>query len=164
MLLSCCLGIGILLLSGSPPESATVSPPPSAYDIEAIIEEDYINRTFLKSAASILQPLPLIAGHLDIHPGGQADFAVQADAGPVEPVFRGIIKLRATETGRLDVTLVQVHAGHVPLTKFVPNNLLDAIDKDVNRQLADRTGATDVRLVGVTSDETTLHFYLVSTR
>jgi hypothetical protein len=161
-LLSFCLGIGVLLLSGPPPEAATTSPPPSAYDVEAIVEEDYINRTFLKSAASIPQPLPLIAGHLDIHPGGQADFAVQADAGPVQPVFRGIIALQATEAGELDVTLVQVRAGHIPLTKFVPNNLLDAINEDVNRQLAERTDATEVRLIGVTSDETSLHFYLVS--
>ncbi|MGD8966855.1 MAG: hypothetical protein PVI07_05050 [Anaerolineae bacterium] len=162
MLLSCCLGIGLLMVSGPPPEAATASPPPSAYDVEAIIEEGYINRTFLKSAASIPQPLPLIAGHLDIHPGGQADFAVQTDAGPVQPVFRGTITLRATEDGELDVTLVQVRAGHIPLTKFVPSNLLDAIDEDVNRQLAERTRATDVRLIGVTSDETTLHFYLLS--
>jgi hypothetical protein len=162
MLLTCCLGIGVLLLSGAPPEAAPASPPPSAYDVEAIIEEDYINRTFLRSAASIPQPLPLIAGHLDIHSGGQADFAVQADAGPVQPVFRGTIALRATEAGDLDVTLVQVRAGYIPLTKFVPNDILDAINEDVNRQLAERTGATEVRLVGVTSDETTLHFYLIS--
>jgi hypothetical protein len=161
MLLSCCLGISVLMLPGAPLEVAT-APPPSAYDVEAIIEEDYVNRTFLESAASIPQPLPLVAGHLDIHPGGQADFAVQADAGPVQPVFRGIIALRATETGGLDVTLVQVRVGQIPVTMFVPENLLDAVDQDVNRQLAERTGATDVRLIGVTSDETSLHFYLVS--
>jgi hypothetical protein len=154
--------MSVLMLSGAPPE-ATTAPPPSGYDVEAIIEEDYINRTFLESAASIPQPLPLIAGHLDLHPGGQADFAVQADAGPVQPVFRGIITLRPTETGGLDVTLVQVRAGPIPLTMFVPSDLLDAIDQDVNRQLMERTSATDVRLIGITSDETTLHFYLVST-
>jgi hypothetical protein len=162
MLLSCCLGIGVLMLSEAPPEAATPLPPPAAYDIEAIIEEDYINRVFLESAASIPQPLPLIAGHLDLHPAGRADFAVQAELGPVKPVFRGIVALRATESGGLDVSLVQVRAGPIPLTMFVPDDLLDAIDEDVNRQLVERTGATDVRLIGVTSDETTLHFYLVS--
>jgi hypothetical protein len=154
--------MAVLLLSSAPPEAAPAPPPPLAYDIEAIIEENYVNRTFLKSAASIPQPLPLIAGHLDIHPGGQADFSVQADAGPLQPVFRGIISLQATDTGELDVTLVQVRVGHIPVTMFVPSNLLDAIDEDVNRQLDERTGATDVRLIGVTSDETSLHFYLVS--
>ena len=162
-LLSCCLGIGLLLMSGPPPEATTASSPPSSYDIEAIVEEDYINRTFLESAASMRQPLPIIAGLFDIHPGGQGDFAVQADIGLVKPVFRGVIALQVTETGKLDVTLVQVRVGHIPVTKFVPNNLLDDIDEDVNRQLAERTSATDVRLIGVTSDETSLHFYLVST-
>jgi hypothetical protein len=162
MLFSCCAVMGLLMVSGAPPKATTAPPPPSAYDIEAIIEEDYVNRTFLESASSIPQPLPLIAGELDIHPGGQADFAVRADAGPVQPVFRGTIALRATESGGLDVALVQVRAGHIPLTVFVPGDLLDAIDQDVNRQLEERTGATDVQLIGVTSDETSLHFYLVS--
>jgi hypothetical protein len=162
MLLSCCLGIGVLMLSGAPPEAATALPPPSAYDIEAIIEEDYINRTFLESAASIPQPLPLIAGHFDLHPAGRADFAVQADGGPVKPVFRGVVTLRVTESGAIDVDLVQVRAGPIPLTMFVPSDLLDAIDQDVNRQVAERTSVADVRLVGVTSDETKLHFYLIS--
>jgi hypothetical protein len=57
---------------------------------------------------------------------------------------------------------LQVRAGPIPLTVFVPGDLLDAIDEDVNRQLVERTGAADVRLVAVTSDETRLHFYLVS--
>ena len=87
---------------------------------------------------------------------------MKTDAGLAQPVFRGVITLRATETGGLDVELVQVRVGPIPLTMLVPGDLLDAIDEDVNRQLAERTGAADVRLIGVTSDETTLHFYLVS--
>jgi len=162
MLLSFCLGIGLLTLSGASSQAPAASPPPPDYDIEAIVEEDYINRTFLDSATRIPQPLPLLAGHLDVHTGGQADFAVKTDAGFMQPVFRGVIALRATETGELDVELLQVRAGPIPVTAFVPDDLLDAIDEDVNRLLAERTGAADVRLIGVTSDEITLHFYLVS--
>jgi len=162
VLVSFCLGISVLTLSGASPQAPAASTPPQDYDIEAIIEEDYINRTFLESAAKIPQPLPLVDGHLDVRPGGLADFGVKTDAGFVRPVFRGVIALRATETGGLDVELLQVRAGPIPLTAFVPSDLLDAIDEDVNRQLIERTGAADVRLIGVTSDETTLHFYLVS--
>jgi hypothetical protein len=162
MLVSFCLGISVLTLSGASPQAPSPSTPPQDYDIEAIIEEDYLNRTFLESAARTPQPLPLVDGHLDVRPGGLADFAVKTDAGFVRPVFRGVIALRATETGGLDVELLQIRAGPIPLTAFVPGDLLDAIDEDVNRQLIERTGAADVRLIGVTSDETTLHFYLVS--
>ncbi|MGC9335535.1 MAG: hypothetical protein ACP5JJ_15400 [Anaerolineae bacterium] len=162
MLLSCCLGIGVLMLSGAPPEASTAPPPPSAYDVEAIIEEDYINRTFLNSVPALPQPVRLIDGYLDIHPGGVADFAARVDLGLVQPVFRGTIALEPTETGGLDVTLVHVSMGHIPVTMFVPRNLLEDVDQDVNRQLMERTGAADVQLIGLTSDETTLHFYLGS--
>jgi hypothetical protein len=162
MLLGCCLGIAVLTASEVSPETITPAPPPSAYDIEAIIEEDYVNRTLVQRAPSLPQPLRLIAGHLDIHPGGAADFAARVDLGPVQPVFRGSIALAPTDTGELDVTLSQVRMGHIPVTMFVPGSLLEAVDQDINSQLTEHTGAAGVRLIGVTSDESSLHFYLAS--
>lgn len=161
MLFSCGLGMGALVLLGGTP-TVTVPSPPPAYDIEAIIEEDYINRTIMESVAGFPTPLPLIAGHLDVRPGGQGDFAVQVEAGPLHPVFRGTVALRATEAGKLEVTLVEVRAGYVPVTAFVPAGLLTAMNQAINQQLTERVGATGVQLAGVTSDETSLHFYLVS--
>ena len=161
MLLSCCLAVALLLLPGDDvPISG--SSPPAEYDIEAIIEEDYVNRTFLESAASLPQPVPLTGGSLDVHPGGRAVFAVQSEIGPLHPVFEGSVVLRATEAGELEVVLSEVRVGRLPVTMFVPDHLLDDVNRDVNRQLKERTGSTDVRLVAVTSDETTLHFFLVS--
>ncbi len=161
MLLTCLLALGVLALTG---DDTPVSgpPPPSVYDIEAIVQEDYINRTFLESTASLPQPVPLTAGHLDVRPGANADFAVQSQLGPLQPVFRGSVSFRATESGDLRITLTEVRVGHLPVTMFVPSGLLEEINQDVNRQLNERTGATDVRLIGVTSDENTLRFYLIS--
>lgn len=161
MLFSCCLGIAALALGGSPP-TIPAAPPPPAYDIEAIVEEDYINRTFLESAAGLPTPLPLVAGHLDVHPGGQADFATQVALGPLRPVFRGTVALRATPAGELRVDLIEVRAGSVPVTALVPASLARAINQAVNQQVAERAGAAGVRVIGVTSDETTLRFYLAS--
>ena len=159
MLLTCCAALGLLAWAGDT-EPVSGPPAPTAYDIEAIIEEDYINRTFLESTASLPQPVPLTAGHLNIRPGANADFAVQSQIGPLEPVFRGSVRFRATEFGELEISLNQVRVGLLPVTVFVPRQLLEEINRDVNRQLSERTGATDVRLIGVTSDETTLRFYL----
>ena len=163
LLLTLCLGIGLLAVSpgaGGPPEAPTA---PAAYDVEAVIEEAYMNRTFIESSATMPQPVPLIAGNLDVRPGGLADFAVQAEVGPLRPIFRGTVSFRATEAGDLRIELERVEVGRLPVTGFVPKDTLDDVNVDANRQLEERAGSTGLRLVGVTSDETTLHFYLAST-
>jgi len=166
MLLTLCLTIGVLLFL--PDDESTTGggaeSPPATYDVEAIIEEDYVNRTFLESTAGLPQPVPLRAGHLDIRPGALADFAVQAEIGPLRPVFQGTVRFRATEAGELRVTLEAVRVGSLPVTSFVPAHMLDDVNEDVNRQLRERAGAAEMQLTGVTSDDTTLHFYLVSAR
>ena len=163
LLVTLCLGIGLLALNGgdgTPPEAP---PAPATYDVEAVIEEAYVNRTFMESSATMPQPVPLTAGHLDIRPGALADFAVQAEVGPLHPIFRGTVSFRATDGGDLRVALERVEVGRLPVTGFVPAGMLDDVNQDVNRQLEERAGSTGLRLVGVTSDETTLRFYLAST-
>jgi hypothetical protein len=163
LLLALCLGIGLLALgrdAGAPPELPAA---PEAFDVEAVIEEAYMNRTFMESSATMPQPVPLTAGHLDVRPGGLADFAVQAQVGPLKPIFRGTVSFRATEGGDLRVDLVRVEVGRLPVTALVPEGTLDDVNEDVNRQLEERAGSSGLRLVGVASDETTLRFYLAAT-
>lgn len=162
MLVSCCLAIGLLMLP-SDDSPATGPPAPSVYDIEAAIDEGYINRMFLESTGDISQPVQLSAGQLDVRPHGRADFTVQADVGPLHPIIRGTVLLRVTQSGELQVELTEVRLGSLTVTRFVPDRLLDDVTRDVNRQLKERTGAANLRLVGVTSDETAFHFYLIST-
>jgi hypothetical protein len=162
LLLALCLGIGLLALNqgdGAPPEAPSA---PAAYDVEAVIEEAYMNRTFMESSATMPQPVPLTAGHLDVRPGGLADFAVQAEVGPLKPVIRGTVSFRTTADGDLRIELDRVEVGRLPVTAFVPAGTLDDVNEDANRQLEERAGSSGLRLVGVTSDETTLHFYLAS--
>jgi hypothetical protein len=159
MLFTCCLGIAALFLLESTP-TVPSSEPPVGYEIEAIVEEDYINRALLQSTAGLPIPVPFVAGHLDIQPGGQADFVQQVELGPVRPAFHGTVALRATPAGELEIILIEVRAGYVPVTPFVPPDLLTAVHQSINQQLTERLGTTGVQLVGVSSDETTLRFYL----
>jgi hypothetical protein len=160
MLFACLLSAAALALLGGPRRIAPSAPPPD-YAIEAVVEEDYVNRTMLDSASWLPLPFPLMAGHLDIHTGAVGDFAVKMQIGPMQPVFRGSTALRVTDAGRLEAVLVQAKAGLLPVTGFVPAGLLDDINAAINEQLKERIGDTGVKLVGVTSDETTLRFFLV---
>jgi len=166
MLFSCCLGVAVLMLAENASKSAPPSSPgvqPGAYDIEAIVEEDYINRTMLESASGIPSPVPVVAGHLDLRPGGLADFAVQVEIGPFHPVIQGTLTLRATEAGEMEIGLVDARMGYIPVTPFVPADQFVAVNRSVNQQLATRAAATGsvLQVVGVTTDETTLRLYLV---
>lgn len=162
MLLTLCVGIAMVALSpaqDAPPEGP---PAPASYDVEAVIEEDYINRTFLEAAATMPQPVPLTEGNLDLRPGGRGDFAVRAEVGPLRPVIRGTVLFRATADGDLQVILHAVRVGRLPVTGLVPEGVLEDVNEDVNRQLEERAGGAGLRLVGVTSDDTTLRIYLSS--
>ena len=161
MLFSCCLGIAALSILGISPTVAPTSPPP-VYDIEAIVEEDYINRIVSESAAGFSTPVPLAASHVDVRPGGQVDFAAQVRLGPLRPVVHATAALRASAAGEFEVVLIEARIGYLPLTALVPADLIATMNETINQQLAERTGETNVRVAGITSDETTLHLYLVS--
>lgn len=159
LLLTNCLAIGVLVLSG---DQAQVAPcqPPATYAVEVVIHEDYINRVLVESAIGLLQSVPLRAGHLDIRDGSRGDFAVQTDLGPFHLVLRGTVRVRVTESGELSLALDALRIGRLPITPFVPARLLDGVSEDLNRLLEQSAHAVNVHLVGVTSDETTLHVYL----
>jgi hypothetical protein len=134
MLLSCCLGTAILLLFNASPSDAPVLPPPS-YDVEAIVEEEYINRTMLDSADEVPSPLPLVAGHLDILSGGQAHFVSQMEVGPLRPVFEGTIRLQPSASGGIEVEFLEVRVGYLPVTPLVPASQTEAINAAINRMV-----------------------------
>lgn len=166
MLFSCCLGMGALMLfEGSDTVTAPPSlPPPQDYDIEAVVEEAYINRIMLESPVEAPSPLPMVGGLLDLHPGGQADFAVQMEAGPLRPVFRGVLAFRATPAGEIEIDIVEIHVGYIPVTPFVPASQLTAVNLAINKMLIERAAATGtvLQVVGVQTDETRLRFYFVA--
>lgn len=161
LLFGCCLGGGMLALSGSS-KARTAAPaePPASYDIEVVVEEDYINRIMVTSGSGTASPVPLTAGHLDLRPGGQADFQVQIEVGPLRPVFDGTVEFVVSDAGQLEVKLSSVRAGYLPVTAFVPASQTRAINQSIGQMLAERAGPFGLRFAGVTSDETTLRLYL----
>lgn len=160
LVFTCCTG-GLFLLGGGSSSAPNVaSQPPAQYDIEVIVEEDYINRTMVENAAGVVSAFPLVAGHLDIHPGGRADFVAQVEIGPLRPVFKGTLAFQATDTGQLELRFSRVMAGYLPVTALVPAGQKRALNQALNRMIAERAGPFDLRIAGVASDETTLRFYL----
>jgi hypothetical protein len=162
MLFSCCLGVTALSFLDTAPELTAVTSPPREYDIEVIVEEHYINRLLAEGTAGSQVPDFLAAGHVDVRSGGLIDFAVQLTVGPLRPLIRGTVALHVTEVGQLEVMLRKLEAGRLSLAPLVPDGPLASANEEINEQLIERTTDMGVRLLGVTSDETTLHLYLVS--
>jgi hypothetical protein len=164
ILFSCCLGVAALSLLETASEATPVTSPPTEYGIEAIVEEYYINDVFEGGAAGSDLPEFVAGGHVDVRPGGLIDFAVQLTVGPLRPLLRGTVALQVTEAGELKVTLETLEAGRLSVASLVPDRALDPLNEQINRELIEQTTAMGVRLLAITSDETTLHLYLVSAR
>jgi hypothetical protein len=159
ILLVCCLGIATLMSLQRPASVSAPSTPPS-YDIEVIVEEHYINRSMGENTSGLPSPFPVLAAHLDVRPGGRGEFAAKVKLGPLEPVIRGTAVLRPTVDGDLEVMLVDVRLGYLPITMFIPSGTLDEMNAAINQMMAERMGAMEVKVAGVGGDETTLRFYL----
>ncbi len=149
-----------MLMPGS--GSVEAPAPPPDYDIEVIIEEDYINRSMSDNLSGSPSPVPVLGAHLDVRPGGQADFIAQVELGPFQPVIHGTVALRATPNGQLEVEIVDVRLGYLPVTMFIPSGPIDQMNADINKMMLERAGGMQARVVGVGGDETTLRFYLAA--
>ncbi|NLE99467.1 MAG: hypothetical protein GX601_00665 [Anaerolineales bacterium] len=162
VLFSCCVGAALLALLARTPAESSNQPPSAAYDIEAVVGEACINRMMLDGSVSIPSPLPMVAGHLDILPGGRARFMSQMELGPLQPVVEGTIRLAASETGSLEISLVDARVGYLPLTPLVPKGQFDTVNAEISRMLEQGVGPVKLQVVAVTSDETSLHVYLAT--
>lgn len=136
---------------------------PPVHDVEVVVEETYINRIMVESAGEMEGGVPLVAGHLDLLPGGRADFEAQLRWGPFEPVIKGTIGFRTSSAGSIEVVLLEAQLGRLPLTGLVPKSALDDVNADLERQIVERFQSARMELVAVSTDETSLHLYLQST-
>ncbi len=161
MLVCCCSGGVLLAVSSGSPEIG-VTALPATGTIEADLAEAYLNRTFLDNTRAYPSPWPIQAGQLDVRPGNRMDFVVQV-ASPIGPLtINGIVTLAARE-GRLVIRLADVRMGALPVTALAPifqPDIEARINEQANRQLEERTALAKVQLVGVTSDDTQLRFFL----
>ncbi|MFP4344551.1 MAG: hypothetical protein ACLFU8_07655 [Anaerolineales bacterium] len=153
------LGLTLLDTEAKTMESTTL---PTTYDIEVVVEEDYINRIMVESAGEIAGGVQLVAGHLDLLPGGTADFQARLRRGPFEPVVEGTLGFRASSTGSIEVVLLEAQMGRLPLTGLVPKGALDNVNADIEGQIVERVRSADMDLVGVSTDETSLRLFLES--
>jgi hypothetical protein len=160
ILVVCCLGIAaVASLQRQAVESAPV---PTEYDIEAIIEEDYINRSMETNTTGLPSPVPVVAAYLDVRPGGRGEFTARVRLGSFEPTIRGTAIMRSTPEGQLEVVLADVRLGYVPVTMFIPSGPIKEMNVAINQMMAERMGPLQARVIGVGGDETTLRFYLVA--
>ncbi len=152
-------GVLLLLLNVGPTELAA-APVATSYDIEAVVEEDYINRIMVENANSMTGPVTLVAGHLDLRPGAVADFVVQIKLGPLQPVVDGTVGFVATDDGSsIEVQLLDVKMGRLRLNRLVPSGALDDVNADIKRLLIDRIGSQGLIVLDVQSDDTSLRLH-----
>ncbi len=136
---------------------------PTMHDVEVVVEEAYINRIMVESAGEMGGGVPLVAGHLDLLPGGRANFEAQLRWGPFEPVVEGTLGFRTSSAGSIEVVLLAAQLGRLPLTGLVPKGALDDVNADIEGQIVERVRSADMELVAVNTGETSLHLYLQST-
>jgi hypothetical protein len=155
------IGAGLLLLLDVAPARAPSTPATIPYDIEAIVEEDYINRIMVEAANEMAGPVSFTEGHLDLRPGAVADFAVALELGPLAPVVEGTVGFRATDDGTsLQVLLLDAKMGYLRLTRLIPGGALDDVNADIKRLLIDKLGSQGLRVLDARSDDTTLRIFL----
>lgn len=152
----------LLLLDAGPAEmpASAAGTAPTA-DIEAVVDEAYINRIMVESANDMSGPVSLAAGRMDLRAGGVADFAVALEIGPLSPVFEGVVGFRATDDGSsIEVLLLDVQFGRLRLNRLVPKGVLNDINADIKRMLVDKIGSQGLSVLEVRTDDDTLRLYL----
>lgn len=160
-----CMGGAVLIAAGSPSPVAPVAAPPFAPGqamIEADIAEQYLNRTFLQNAAAYPSPWPVQNGQLDVLPGNRLRFIAQVKSPLGVLMISGTITMIAHD-GELQMRIAEVRLGQLPVTGLIrifQPGLENQINAQANRQLRERTALAKVKLIGVTSDETQLRFFL----
>ncbi len=161
MLVCCCSG-GLLMAAGSSSSGLELAKPPANATIEAQITEAYLNRTFLQNATGFPSPWPLQSGQIDVLSGNRMKFVARVQSPLGEMTVNGMVTLTARD-GQLVIRLADVRLGQLPVTAmmqlFLPG-LEAQINELANQQLRDRTALAKVTLVGVTSDDTQLRFFL----
>ncbi|MGC9357972.1 MAG: hypothetical protein ACP5GX_08900 [Anaerolineae bacterium] len=156
------LGMGLVLISvlEGDSEPVTWTPYADTHDIEAIVEEDYINRMMLEVADDLDGPISLEGGHLDLRPGAEGSFEIKLKIGPLEPVVEGVAHFRPTSSGSIAVDLSRVKIGKLVLTNLVPQLALDEMNKQIETLIVERVGSRGVKIIDLSSDDVSLHLYM----
>jgi len=155
------LGVLVLLLLNSKPAEMRPASSLSTFDVEAVVEEDYINWIMVKSANEMGGPVSLAAGNMDLRPGAVADFAVVPELGSIKLVVEGAVGFVPNDDGSsIEVVLLDVNLGRLNLSRLVPREALDGINADIKRLIVDKVGAQGLSVLAVGSDDNALWIHL----
>jgi len=155
------LGVLVLLLLNSKPAEMRPASSLSTFDVEAVVEEDYINWIMVKSANEMGGPVSLAAGNMDLRPGAVADFAVVPELGSIKLVVEGAVGFVPNDDGSIiEVVLLDVNLGRLNLIRLVPREALDGINADIKRLIVDKVGAQGLSVLAVGSDDNALWIHL----
>ncbi len=155
------IGAMVLLLLDAEPAEMPASTTASAYDIEVVVEEAYIDRIMVESANDMAGPVSLTAGAMDLQPGSVAAVLAAIKIGPLEPVFEGTVGFRATDDrSSIEVLLLDARFGRLVLNRLIPSGVLDEINADIKRMIVDKVGSQGLSVLEVRSDDNTLRLYL----
>jgi hypothetical protein len=150
-------GAGLLLVVSGEPKPFDSPQGAAEFDIEAVVEETYINRIMIDSANDMGGPYSLEAGQLDLKAGGIGDFTVKVKIGPLSPVVRGRVGFQPNESGSsIEVVLLDVQVGELQLASVLPNGLMDGANRDIERLMVDKIGAHGLKVIGLQTDENQL--------
>jgi hypothetical protein len=165
MLLCCVATLPLLAAATRPAPAAPITPPADAV-IEAALSEDYINRVFVRQALDQLGSLAPDEAQVDVTPGGRLTFVAHVPSPLGRLSVKGAVDI-VVKDERLALRIAAVNLGQMPLAGLL-RPLLPALESrlndEANRQLMARAGPLKLRLIGVSSDETTLRFYLAAAR
>ncbi len=154
------LGVLLLALLDAPAITMAPSQPPERYDVHVSVEEHYINRIMVEGSGDVTRGVRLVAGHLDLRTGELVDFQTQIKLGPLEPVVVGTLGFRVSASHSLEIVLLEAKMGRLNLTRLVPQQALEGVNRDIERQILDRVGSTGMQLFHVSTEDDALHLYL----
>jgi hypothetical protein len=162
-----CLIAGLFsIAAGSPAEDVESAQAPAGAVIEAAITEAYVNRAFVQNVASGTGSWSVDDGRIDILPGSRVQFTARIGSPLGKLMVEGAVTM-AVKDERLAIRIVDARLGQLPLIgllkPFLPS-IESRIDEEANRQLSERLAQANVRLIGVTSDDTYLRFHLAGQR
>lgn len=163
VLLGCLGGIAMVAFGVSGGHSAEPATPPDGALVEAAISEDYLNRTFLDSLGTSGGAALVYDGRVDVQPGNRLRFIAQLDTPIGLATTRGTVELAVVD-GLLSIRILEVRLGQLPVT-LLARPFLAGIEKQINEQanrlLTERSSSAPVKLLGMTSNESEIRFYLV---
>ena len=138
------------------------APTPANAVIEAAITEEYVNRAFMQNVAGGDTAWSIEDGRVDVLPGNRIEFTAKVGSPAGIMLVKGAVNMTVKDE-RLAIRITDIRLGQLPLRGLLKPFLASietSVNAEANKQLSARLEQAKVRLVGMTTDETHLRFFL----